>query len=210
MKTATNKRLLIFKSCGDSNQCTSSRGKPDTHDTYASRTSPRTLSVSSTRTWQPFANHQQRWEDRTPPEKKGSWHNPQHASWSIRKSATQFLSQDNHWSSNESQASIGNRLHRFIGPITSVCDWYIQYLLLGANPLVLNRHRQGLQPWRCCLSTYHSLNFPTDGLYFPPKGPVRSQVIQSQHKPLAKLRVDHLAVEWPSCHPDLYRTYNYG
>jgi hypothetical protein len=52
---------------------------------------------------------------------------------------------------------------RLIGPISPACDWYVQYLLVGANPLVLNRHRQGLQPSRCRLSTYHSTTFPADG-----------------------------------------------
>jgi hypothetical protein len=33
----------------------------------------------------------------------------------------------------------------------------------GANPSVLNRHRRGLQHWRCYLSTHHSSTFPTDG-----------------------------------------------
>jgi hypothetical protein len=42
VKTATNKRLLISKSRGDLNRCTPYRGKPDTHDTYASRASPHT------------------------------------------------------------------------------------------------------------------------------------------------------------------------
>jgi hypothetical protein len=63
-----------------------------------------------------------------------------------------------------------NKLHWFTGPITPSCDWYIQYLLTGANSLVLNRHRWELQPWRCRLSTYHSLTFPTSGLHFSPKG----------------------------------------
>jgi hypothetical protein len=31
----------------------------------------------------------------------------------------------------------------------TTCDWYIQYLLVGTNSLVLNRHKQGVQPWRC-------------------------------------------------------------
>jgi hypothetical protein len=43
--TATNKRLLISKSRGDSNRCTPCRGKPDQHVTYASHSSPRTPSV---------------------------------------------------------------------------------------------------------------------------------------------------------------------
>jgi hypothetical protein len=43
--TATNKRLLISESRGDSNRCTPCRGKPDQHDTYASHASPRMPSV---------------------------------------------------------------------------------------------------------------------------------------------------------------------
>jgi hypothetical protein len=58
-------------------------------------------------------------------------------------------------------------------------DRYVQWLLVRANPLFLNRHRRELQPWRCQLSTYHSPTFPTSGLHFPPKGLVRSQVIHS-------------------------------
>jgi hypothetical protein len=40
VKIATNKRLLISESHGDSNRCTPYRGKPDQHDTYASHASP--------------------------------------------------------------------------------------------------------------------------------------------------------------------------
>jgi hypothetical protein len=127
--------------------------------TYATHT----LFVASPRTWQPFASHQQRWTYPTTPEKKGSWHNTQHTGWLIRRSVTQFLSHDNHWGSNESQTSIDNRLHRFTGPITPAYDRYVQYLLVGANPSVLNRHRRGLQLWRCRLATSHSSIFPTDG-----------------------------------------------
>jgi hypothetical protein len=43
--TATNKRLLILESHGDSNRRTPYRGKPDQNDTYASHASPRTLGV---------------------------------------------------------------------------------------------------------------------------------------------------------------------
>jgi pectate lyase len=42
VKTVTNKRLLIFESHDDSNQYTSCKRKPDTHDMYASRISPGT------------------------------------------------------------------------------------------------------------------------------------------------------------------------
>jgi hypothetical protein len=42
---ATNKRLLISESRGDSNRCTPCRGKPDKHATYASLSSPHTPNV---------------------------------------------------------------------------------------------------------------------------------------------------------------------
>jgi hypothetical protein len=45
VKTATNKRLLISESRGDSNRYTPCREKPDQHDTYAFRASPRTPRV---------------------------------------------------------------------------------------------------------------------------------------------------------------------
>jgi hypothetical protein len=169
--------------------------------TYATRTLP----VDSSRTWQPLASHQHHWTDPTAPEKEGSWHNPQHVGWPIRGSSTQFLSQDNHWSSNESQTSVDNKLHRFTGPITLACDQNVQYLLVGANPSVLNRHRWGLQPWRCRLSTYHSLTFPTDGLHFPPKGPVWSQAIQNIPKIQRFEYKEHMAATWSSGHSAMYR-----
>jgi hypothetical protein len=45
VKTATKKRLLISESHGGLNECTPCRGKPDTHDMYASHTSPCTPRV---------------------------------------------------------------------------------------------------------------------------------------------------------------------
>jgi hypothetical protein len=44
-------------------------------------------------------------------------------------------------------------------------DQYVQCFLMGANPSVLNRHRRGLQPWRCRSSTSHFLTFSN---YSPP------------------------------------------
>jgi hypothetical protein len=58
------------------------------------------------------------------------------------------------------------QLLQLTGSISPACDRYVQYLLVGANPLVLNRHKWGLQPWRCRLATYHSLTLPTSCLHF--------------------------------------------
>jgi hypothetical protein len=52
------------------------------------------------------------------------------------------------------------QLHQLTGPISPVCDRYVQYLLTGANWTVLNRHRQGLQPWRCRLAMYPLPDLP--------------------------------------------------
>jgi hypothetical protein len=65
---------------------------------------------------------------------------------------------------------------RFTGLISPACDRYVQYLLAGVNPSALNRHKRGLQPWRCQLSTHHPLTFPTDYFHFPPNGPAQSPV----------------------------------
>jgi hypothetical protein len=37
------------------------------------------------------------------------------------------------------------QLQQLTGPMTPACDRYVQYLLVRANPLVLNRHSWGLQ-----------------------------------------------------------------
>jgi hypothetical protein len=38
------------------------------------------------------------------------------------------------------------QLYQLTGHITPACDRYVQYLLAGANPSVLNLHKWGLQP----------------------------------------------------------------
>jgi hypothetical protein len=63
---------------------------------------------------------------------------------------------------------------RFTGPISPACDRYVQYLLMGANRMVLNRHRRGLQPSRCQLTTYPLPDLPNQLSPISPSGPVRS------------------------------------
>jgi hypothetical protein len=76
---------------------------------------------------------------------------------------TQLLSHNSKWSSGEKTSFCWQPTTRLTGPISPACDWYVQYLLAEDNPSVLNRHRHGLQPWRCRLFTSHFLTFPTDG-----------------------------------------------
>jgi hypothetical protein len=66
------------------------------------------------------------------------------------------------------------QLHQLTGPISTACDRYVQYLLVGANRTILNRHRRELQPWRCRLATYPLLDLPNQLSPLSPKGPARS------------------------------------
>jgi hypothetical protein len=104
--TATNKRLLIYESYGDSNRCTPCRGKPDQDAAYAQRT----LHAGSPRTWQPFTSRRQIWTDPTALEKKGSRHNPQHADWPIRGSVPSFSPDPTNEAGGVSQAPVGDPL----------------------------------------------------------------------------------------------------
>jgi hypothetical protein len=89
---------------------------------------------------------------------------------------TQLLSRASQWSRGRKPSSCLWPTTRFTEPISPACDQYVQYLLTGANPSVLNRHRWGIQPWRCRLSISHSPTFPTSCLPLFPKGPAQSQI----------------------------------
>jgi hypothetical protein len=73
------------------------------------------------------------------------------------------------------------QLHQLTGPISPACDRYVQNLLAGANRTVLNRHRRGLQPWRCRLATYLLLDHPNQLSPLSPKGPARSPFLPSSN-----------------------------
>jgi hypothetical protein len=105
-----------------------------------------------------------------------------------------FLSWANQWSSGESQNIYQQQATRLTGPISPSCDRYVQYLLTGANRMVLNWHRRGLQPWRCRLSMYHSLTFPTSCLPFPLVTPPGLHFF---HAPLIKPQCWVLKNLWP-------------
>jgi hypothetical protein len=175
---ATNKRLLISESRGDSNRCTPCRGKLDKHDTYASHASPRTLPVGDPHTWQPFISHQQRWRDPTAPEKKGSRHKPQ-PGWVIRRSATNFLSQHSHWSSNESQTSVDNRLLGLLGPYHRHAIGTFNTCSRVPTPQSITNTGGGYHIENLGIATTLSPPFPSEGSTDPPNGLAWSQIIRT-------------------------------
>jgi hypothetical protein len=74
-----------------------------------------------------------------------------------------------------SQASVDDKLLGLLGSDTSMRS-VRSILPRGGQSIDLNRHRHGLQPWRCWLSTCHFPTFPTSGLHFSPKALTRSPV----------------------------------
>jgi hypothetical protein len=109
--------------------------------TYARHTLP----AGGPHTWQPSTSHRQSWMESlllrkrapdtipsTPADRSAGPHPvslPSQPMKQWRKPNTQ-----------QQQAT------RFTGPISPACDRYVQYLLMGVNRTILNRHRWGLQP----------------------------------------------------------------
>jgi hypothetical protein len=120
---------------------------------------------------------------------------------------TRILSHNSQWSSGEKSSFCWQPTTRLTGPISPACDQYVQYLLTGTNPSVLNRHRWGLQPWRCRLFTYHSPTFPTSWLPFPLKAPPGLRV-SIQHLPTELEREQALNPTSGSLHSTSTVTYH--
>jgi hypothetical protein len=143
--TTTNKRLLISESRGDLNRCTPCREKPDQRDTYASHTSPRTLPTVSPRTWQPFMSRQQSWTESLLLRKKApNTIDSTPADRSVGPYLVSLPSQPmKQWRKPHIYQQQATRL---TGHISSAYDWYVQYVLMGGNRTVINRHMWGLRP----------------------------------------------------------------
>jgi hypothetical protein len=90
-------------------------------------------------------SHQQSWAGHYY-EKKGSWHNPQHVGRPIHGYVPCFSPKTTIEVVGAKPIFYWRPATRLTGPISLACDRYAQYLLMGAIPSVLNRHRRGLQP----------------------------------------------------------------
>jgi hypothetical protein len=146
LMAATNKRLLISKSCGNSNQCTPCRENPTnmtrmlptpvhvrpTYASYGRSSYVTTLHESSTGL-----------DGCTAPEKKCSRLHLS-ARLSGLRDPPQFLSQHSHWSGALKPSTCRRQTTRLTRPILLACDRYVQYLLTSTNPSFLNQHRRGL------------------------------------------------------------------
>jgi hypothetical protein len=175
--TATNKQLLISESHDDSNWYTPYRGKPDQYVTRF----PRSVRIWSTTirisrgphiaTFHTVVNKFEQIHCT-----REEWLPTQSTARrpSDPRVRTQLLSHNSQWSSGEKSSFCWQPTTRFTEPISPTYDWYVQYLLTGVNPSVFNRHRRGLQPWRCQLATYPLPDLPNQLSPLSPKGPARS------------------------------------
>jgi hypothetical protein len=178
---ATNNRLLISEGHGDSNRCTPCRRKPDQHDMYASHASRRTPGVRFLRAVPyvtTFRESSTGLDRCTAPGKKCSWLHLS-AGLSGPRDPPQFLSQHNHWSSALKPSTCRWQTTRLTGPISPACDRYVQYLLTGTNPSILNRHRWSYHRENLRIDTSLSPPFPSEGITDPPNDPVQYQIIQT-------------------------------
>jgi hypothetical protein len=89
-----------------------------------------TLPAGGPHTWQPFAGRRQIWTNPTAPEKKGSWHNPQHAGWPIRGSVPSFSPEPANEAGGVSQTPDDDQLlglpgpyHRHVIGTFNICSW---------------------------------------------------------------------------------------
>jgi hypothetical protein len=112
--TATNKRLLISESRGDSNRCTPWKRKPDQHVTRFP-SSVRVWSMTIRISRDPHRREEGLPTQSTAPEKKGSRHNPQYTGRPIRRVVSNFFPTTVNGAVEKNQASVDNRLIVLLG-----------------------------------------------------------------------------------------------
>jgi hypothetical protein len=168
----TNKRLLISESHDDSKWWTPYRGKPDQHDMYASHTSQYMPGVRFLQTVPICGNHSRvidRFGQIPLLLKKGLLIQSTARRLIDPRIYTQFLFQAHQWSSELKPSFCWWQATRLIGLISPACNRYVQYLLTGTNPSVLNRHRWGLPQRNIRIATTFSPPFPSECSTGPPK-----------------------------------------
>jgi hypothetical protein len=175
--TTTNKRLLISESRSDWNWCTPYRRKPNQHATRFPRLVriwSTTIRISRGAHIATFHTVVNRFEQIYCTREEGLPTQSTTRRPSDPWVRTQLLSHNSQRAVGEKSSSYWQPTTRITGSISLACDRYVQYLLAGANRTILNRHRWGLQPWRCWLATYPLLDLPNQLSPLSPSGPTRS------------------------------------
>jgi hypothetical protein len=98
------------------------------------------------------------------------------------RARTQFLFQAHQWSTRLKPSFCRWHATRLTGPISPACDRYIQYLLMGTNPSVLNRHRQELPHRNLRIITSLSSLFPSECSTDPSKWPYLVSIFSNNYQ----------------------------
>jgi hypothetical protein len=145
----------------------------------------RMLPVSGPRTWHPSMSRRQSWTESLLPIKRAP--DTIHSTPADRSTSPYPVSLPSKPMKQWRKPNIHQQqATRFTGPISLTCDWYVQYLLMWANRTVLNRHRWGLQPWRCRLGTYPLPDLP-------------NQLSPLSHSGLARSPFNQVLTTRPKC-----------
>jgi hypothetical protein len=143
-----------------------------------------TLIANGSRTWQPFVRPRQHWTESLLPRKRAP--DTIHSTLANRSVGPYPVSLPKQPMKQWRKPHIyQQRASRLTGPISLACDWYVQYLLTGANRTVLNQHTKGYNLGGASLPHTHSPTFPTSCLPFPlvaPPGLHFNQVLTTKPK----------------------------
>jgi hypothetical protein len=168
--TATNKRLLIYESRGDSNRCTPYRGKPEQHATCFSRSVriwSMTIRISRGPHIAIFHTVINRFEQIHCTREKGlQTQSTAHRPFDLWVH-TQLLSHNSQWSSGEKSSFYWQLTTRLTGPTSPARDRYVQYLLAGPTHRSLTDTGGGYNHGGAGLPCIHSPTFPISCLHFP-------------------------------------------
>jgi hypothetical protein len=176
---ATNKRLLISESRGDSNRCTPYRGNP----TNTTRTLPTSVHVRPTYSsygWSPYVA-----TFHTDPTELDRFTAPNSTSqpgWVVRGTCLNFSPNTAIEAVRLTQTSVDNRLlglpspyHRHTIGTFNTCSWV-------PTPRSLTNTGGGYHIENLRIATALSPSFPFEGSTDPPNGPARSQIIHNNYQ----------------------------
>jgi hypothetical protein len=182
LMTATNKRLFISESRGDSNRCTPCRGKPDQHDTYAFHASLRMPGVRFMRAV-PVRDNLLRVTDRVGRIllllRKSAPNSTSQPGWVVHGTHLSFSPKTAIEAVGLRQAHVDGRL---LG-LSSPYHWHVigtfNTCSRVSTPQFVNDTSGGYHIENFRIATTHFPTFPFEGSTDPPNDPVRSQIIQT-------------------------------
>jgi hypothetical protein len=94
---------------------------------------------------------------------------------------------------------------RLTGLISPACDRYVQYLLTGTNPSVLNQHKPGLPHRNLRITTALSPPFPSVCSTGPPNWPCPISILSGiNHRSQGSSLKGSMAATWSSDYSAIY------